>query len=304
MNKAASVLLLAACASTADTTVIAVGEPNELHVTTLETTRSASRFELRALDAAAREVGHVSLHTGEIADLPAVLDLGHFGTEITLAVSDQSTRLITRETELFHIASPEPAIQELLQIATVASTLADANILLASADAPGPRETGYSGNVGSCTPADLLTTPLAKQCCYDGWTWFINPSNQLAIRLWNAYGSLGVRPSCRPSNGTGTCSGMSCYYGPNGFARATFSSAPAGKPYPKVWGGWDDSMTEWACQITWYSAPQTPQFPSVTGTFARDRGCCLNGSGPCGPGLIACTSCGGGGAAGLGAWDY
>ena len=84
---------------------------------------------------------------------------------------------------------------------------------------------------------------------------------------------------CTGPNGE-ACSGAACYYGPNGFSRA---STWRGGAYGLVDNGWyENCVTEWSdtpFESYWI------MFPDVTGTFPTGQGC---------PG----------GATGAAQWDY
>jgi len=72
-----------------------VTEHNDLGIATLELDRpdSDTGFELRGLDGNGDEVARFRLHTG------AVEELARDGTEITISVRDESTRMVTSETK-------------------------------------------------------------------------------------------------------------------------------------------------------------------------------------------------------------
>src|SRR5678816_3396799 len=72
-----------------------------------------------------------------------------------------------------------------------------------------------------CWASALNQSPTVSQCCemdYAGMyrTIFVLPSGQFSIRYYNNIGYAG----CRAQDGVSPCDGASCYYGPNGYARA------------------------------------------------------------------------------------
>src|SRR5689334_19746826 len=87
-------------------------------------------------------------------------------------------------------------------------------------------------NTYSCSPGDNITSVLAKECCdtfsktqsdaQNGthYQLFIHPtiSNLTVQRNGAGYGG------CRTSSGNPSCGGFNCFYGPQGYARATFQS--------------------------------------------------------------------------------
>jgi len=285
------------------TTRIVVTEQNELGVAAIEVDRfeqNGDVFELRATNASGDQVGSVRLRIGEVAELPGD---DKTGSELSVTVGSELHRQVSRaQSDLTIVGGSAPAIEQFLQIEKIVALLDREASITVIAPVQAPDE--IANAAGSANPAWLNVTPLAKQACgYDQWsgclsglcmmfyyTMHVNAANKVVFRK-KGYGA------CKSSSG-GTCAGTACYYGPNGFNIWTIYS---GSGYPKIY---IDSGTPTMCSYRFYSTPQTPAFADVVGTFPNGRGCCLNGSGPCGPGLIACTSCGGGGSAGQGYWDY
>jgi hypothetical protein len=304
---------------------IAVAEPNSLGVVALEIERSGAgadrEVELRAVTVDHQTVAGVHIRSGVIPGLSNTLPgSDDIGSEIVFFSGDNQSRIVTRELNRFEFPPPadDRDVQELLSLEIARSTLArEANLIVnvgsATTDTSGD-ETSYN-NVTSCYSTQLLVTPLAKQCCYaDGSVAnmaFVNPNNQVVYRYHRAGGPI----ACRNGNGS-TCSGTDCQYGPFGYGAAGIAT---GTGYPRiesVWAGYNPggygspSETFYRCSHAFYATPQATGYPDVTGVLPRGRGCCLNGAGPCGPGLQACTSCGGGGTSGStdgstpGFWDY
>ena len=283
-------------------TRIVVTEQNELGVTAIEVSRFDQErdvFVLRAFNKHVEEVGSVRLRLGEVAELTGD---DKTGSELVVAVGNEQHRQVSREQVRFQLAGPfAPPIEHLLKVEKISTALLrEASIVVSLAQ---PTAEDPFNNGGSCNPDLMNTSPVAKQCCsYWGWsgncltgecvmvtfTRHVNASNQVVERN-KRYGN------CKSSTG-GSCSGSACYFGPNGFSRPNLVS---GSGYPKIWV---DASQD--CVYQFYGSPQTPVFGDVTGTYPTGRGCCVNGSGPCGPGLIACSSCGGGGSAGEGSFDY
>jgi hypothetical protein len=300
----ASGLVLATSCGVDDDDAIAVSQPNDLGIASLRTAHlqenGNSVFELRAFSADQQERASLRLIRG-----PHVEFNGDIGTEILISVSDSPTRITTREVdnELFIDGNDVPT-RKFLQLDAVASALKQhVNVHVPPRPTANVRRE-VAQEVYTCQPANINVTPLGKTCCesddyYYGTpfqTRFINPSNQVVEKRLGSYGP------CKASNGA-SCSGTSCASGPNGYKTPVRYS---GSGYPFItyhsneieWGWWDE-----VCDHFFSPTQYSPIFGNVTGTFPNGRGCCINGSGPCGPGLIACTSCGGGGAAGQGYWD-
>jgi hypothetical protein len=297
---------------------IVVSEPNHLGVTALEIEHLEQNgdkvFALHGLTDSGAEVASVRLRLGEVADFATEPD--PYGAELTISADGEEWRQFSRETrKLVVMPGGSPAINTFLSLATVSTSLErEASISVVSASSqPAAGETAQYA--GYCWDQLLLTTPLARQCCmterHSGGTdeyhmWFYNSgSDRLVFRPHN--GPAAAVGGCRAVDGTSTCSGETCYFGPKGFASATFSNRPAGGVWnPAVWKvGVNIDPTSY-CNAGWYSGSWTPQFTNVTGVVPLGGGCCINGSGPCDQGgsTPACTSCGGGGAAGKYKWDY
>jgi len=301
-------VLLVSCGDGRDARRVDVAA-NALGVTTLEIAQGAETFELRGLDADDTEVASVRLRTGTIADLPTLLPgTGTLGSELVLAHRGApSQRIVSRETHLFQPGrARDDAMQGFLELGEVTTALGAANIRVRP-EAPATTETAYS--VNGCSSGVLNTSPTAGQCCYtvgdgvmsywgDTYTEFVRGSDGAIVhRVQNPYGT-----PCTDSDGVSPCSGGGCYYGPNGFARASIDGSG---PYARVdmdlacYGFYCFPQT---CTGHWYGSPQTAMFGDVDGDFPTGGTCCGDGSGPCFG--EDCFNCTGGDAGGWGEWDY
>jgi len=180
---------------------------NELGVVALETTQTGSMFELRALDGSDAQRGRVTLEKTAQE------------SRITIMIDDQQLVVRTLERELFRIAATSnDRVRAFLALNEVSATLArEAHIQVVQ---PPPPATEQPYFTETCPSAYLNAWPLAKQCCYTEWgtnyTMFVNGNNELVTRYHNPYGT-----GCRASDGLSSCNGSACYYGPNGFSRAS-----------------------------------------------------------------------------------
>jgi hypothetical protein len=312
---AIAVVVAAGCANLSDDTStarIAVAEENDLGVVALDVERQQddgnSVFELRGIGTHDEELALVRLTIGSIPEAAEQLRSvpGDLGSEILLVVGDARVRWLTREVQEFRIPPVDSAaMRAFLDLGAVSSALSShANMRTQLTDS-GNDVGEQPSTTMACPPSYMNTSPTAKQCCYDTYryTTIITPANMFGFRQRNASGA-----ACRSSS-NGSCSGSACYYGPNAFSSPALTDGlcwdgSANCIYKKVASAWSAQYPDPYCAGARYGTPQTPSFADVTGTFTTGRGCCINGSGPCGPGLIACSSCGGGGSAGQGFWDY
>ena len=250
-----SVMVVTACSAPEDGVGVAV---NQLGISALDISRGEHVFDLRGLAADGAERARFHLRVDDS------------GTNIDISALDEKVHVFTPETQLAHqTPTGYPQADAFLRLPEVASSLErEAGIHVITPDEVGAVETSYS--TATCPAYYLLTTPLARQCCWDGLgTSFINDSNTVIRRIYNyAHGGQG----CRASDGVSPCSGTSCYYGPLGFAVWTTASASPPYIYPKVQPQF--SLCAWA----FYPTPQTPIFPNVTGTQPRGL-VCPGGSG-------------------------
>ena len=275
MTQSKTVLLiaLAGCTTDTGTSVEPVG-PNALGVTRIETSRTALGdnrvFELIGLDERAAVVGSVRLETGDIAHMSATAPGDdNIGSEIVFSVAGVETRVLTRETELFELGVDDTRTQEFVSIPAIASTLAeDAHLIVAQPAALAGEE---PFTTQTCPVNYMLTSPTAFQCCYGNYsggtqTRFVKAISggyQVVQRKRNPYGT-----GCKASDGLGACSGTACFYGPLGFARATFENPPTGTYWPKT----VDSSG--SCYHFWYNTVVPPPvFSNVNGTGSTSQGC-------------------------------
>jgi len=275
LKQVSTVLVCIAGCAPADDSSIEVTTPNELGVTMLAvdhfTDGDARVFELRGLDAAGQQQALVRLRTGTIADAAQWFPAGtpdDFGSEIITSIGGNDARYVTRETELFVLEAEEPTSQRFLALAS-ATLEREAHILVPPVAADG--DTPYI--TGACRSFDLLTSPVADQCCYafapapsliGGGTKFYNASlNKVVTRKINKYGY-----GCRASDGVSACAGINCYFGPLGFARPVMASPPA-YPYWRIQSLYQPDM----CSAVGYQTPVSPVFGAMTGSYATGLGC-------------------------------
>ena len=291
MNKTTTMMMLwaASCAQQPP-----VGTPvaaNSLGVTALQIERggdaTGTRFEVRGTAADESTVARVSLRIGAIADLPALLPGDDAeGSEILLATDGEPMRIVSREVQQFHVESTDPRMEAFLQLPEVAAALATANIDVARPAAAGDEQALMTY---VCQSGFMLTSPLASQCCYsdmNGYSGtysrpnvFIRTADNSAITRYR--NPVGPGNGCKASDGTSACAGSACFFGPNGFSRASIASG--GSYYPKVYP--DPVGSTATCRYAFYSTFQPHVFSDVTGTNAPGQGC---------PG----------GSMAKGAWDY
>jgi hypothetical protein len=277
-------VLLVGCVSPTDTRVAA--EPNTLGVVSIETSRSVEQddrtFELRGLDANGHEVGSVRLRVGTVAGLPGVVrNDDHEGSEIVMSVAGRDTRTLTREMVLFELpAAPDIGTQTFLEIPTVARLLAkDANIIVAKPQVGGPEIAFTPAN---CPTGQILTSPEAYQCCYDGTqtlftmtaagayppSWPGYNAQTLVKRTLNPHGT-----GCKASDGVSGCNGSACYYGPLGYAKAV-QTVPGNFPN-YYWNVLNDG----ACFADFVTSSWNPAFTNEYGSAATNQGCPGSSSG-------------------------
>ena len=264
---------------------IDVSEPNDLGVQTVTTERSmvdGNRvFTLRALDASDEQVGMVRLTTGSIPELTTRLPgSSDRGSEIAITIGENTSRILTRETHAFRftpglMGGAEP---QLVALASVSSALArEANIeVVLPVSKP---DVAYSTQ--TCPASYLNTTPVAQQCCFEyddapDWTVFSRSADNAIIeRQKNPVNDGSGWPgssACRASDGVSPCDGNACYFGPNGFARASVYLPY--QPYPIVFKEINAVTGVAFCGLGFALEPlPKPSFRDVTGTFPTGAGC-------------------------------
>ena len=268
MRVSACVLALAGCVGDGDR--VEVTEANALGVTALEVGNADGVFRLRAF-AGEAEVASVQRTTGTIPDVARVLPGSDRGSELVLAAGDAKWRSLTHETRRFVIQPDhvDPSIATFLAIRQVSPLLAEAGIVVAAPAAP-QTERPYLDQALSCNPDHLNTTPTAGQCCeqwsYDyEWTLFIRASDNNAVQRYANPYHLG----CTAADGTSSCNGSDCYYGPNGFARADVIDTYGGE-YAHVYAHFGAELGDYHCDLTTYPATD---FGDVNGNFPTGQTC-------------------------------
>ena len=281
-------VVLAACGDGSATSEELAVQRNELGVTTIEIERIRATgdrvFELQGLDAAGLAVASIRVHSGTIGDLDAYLPgAGSVGSELELSIGGEIKRAVTRELEHVSIVSASDALDHFVALPEVTRVLRAEGFAVPepSATAPAP-DIALDANV--CSSSYLLTSPTALQCCYQsggggpGYTYFMRADNNAVIRR------QGI--ACKGFSGE-SCSGADCYFGPNGFARATiFTQSGTGRT--ETTQKFNGLNYYAGCTFTWYQNPPFwHDYPDVTGSFPTGQGC---------PG--------GNGGGGNYAWDY
>jgi hypothetical protein len=263
---------------------IAITEPNALGVRSIEVSRSEDTFALRGLTASYDEVASVRLRIGEVDDLADITGKPRIGSEIVLAAQGEQTRIVSRETQLFRLPpSNDAALQLFLQLAPVASALETAHIVVRHAPAAGGGESAYADM--TCPAHDLNTSPVADQCCYTEAltdypypnTYFVAASGAHAGNI--IYRETSTNPPCTSISG-GSCNGAGCYWGPDGFARASIVTGSGTPRVTNVGSGGNERNNQDYCQALFYASGAPPiAFSNVTGTFATGQGCPGSSSG-------------------------
>ena len=214
-------VLLTGCVASPDGERVSVDRANDLGVVALDIQRLTqggdSIYALRGVDAQDNEIASVQRRTGTIEDLALYTKHGEtLGTEVLFAAGSWHDRQISQDLEAVGVAPDNKTMQQFLQLVSD-RLVRDANIVLLTDLAV---DTPYVASATDCAPEFLLTSPLARQCCWTGYsggyTLFINPS-------WSAVRRFGPHRACSAIDG-GTCNGTACYYGPNGFSRANLGS--------------------------------------------------------------------------------
>jgi len=263
MRSSLPILLVAACTDTTSTTVEV--QPNELGIVAIEidqaTDHQDSVFALRAIGADGSDRGSIQLTTGMVRFPAGEL---RSGSELIAAAGDETTRLVTRETRLLTVRV-NPAITKLLAVPEIASALETVHVVGAPTTAPS--EAPYWGS--ACSADHLNTSPFVYSCCqlWEGHTVFVR-SDQVAVQRYiSPYGP------CTGLDGE-TCDGNGCYYGPNGFSRATFLP-PDPYNYQRVFGPNDpDGLPDNEyCLITRSESWVPYDYPDMAGNFPNGQGC-------------------------------
>lgn len=323
--KVIGLLAMTSCATGEQPAVIAVSDDNLFGITSIETSRevgaASSTFLLRAY-ADGNEVASLRLTSGTIGGLSSLLPpvggvASDDGSEIVIAVPDITPeRIVTRATTALPLSAISDGARSFLRLSAVRDVLAHDTPIRVDAQAPRDAapapETQYALPV-ACFANHLLTSPTAKQCCYDNWyypgdpagdgepstgigyrTWFVRPTDNLIIRRDQGW-------ACKGLNGE-TCSGADCYYGPNGFGipmvytKQTTGCCYKTDPTTGKVGMRCDADCQWSlwteyvdgtydttgtnlnnhCTAAMYppwNAPIPPEFADIVGSQPRGQGC-------------------------------
>ena len=287
MSRFLWISLLFGCVEPSNGTDVEVTGTNDLGVATLHSERRAEDgLDVRRLvanDAAGIEIARIEERVGSIAEVARRFPgPDSRGSEQIITIGDQTWHSYSRETNVFTIAnvSGVPAFESLFRLPPVRSALAEMNVFAAISEPHAARDTAFS--YGGCSASSLNTSPTVSQCCQDSvylgydnqWasTWFVPTSGANAgavvVRYQSPYGP------CRAFNG-GSCSGADCYYGPNGFARASVHADSYNIIVSTYLSYYNPQQDEWyydtSCNRTYTG---TTEFPgTMTGTFATGQGC-------------------------------
>ena len=289
MRRGVMVIVLlraAACNTGSEPSRIDVKD-NDLGIVALEIDRvevaGNTVVVLRGLSTDGEERGSVSVTRGVVA-FPG--DKHLTGSEIVVAVDGSVQRALSRETRqlTFDAAiARQPRIARFLALDEVVATLQrEANVSATGMAARPTLDRAYQAY--SCDPADLMPSPLAQQCCVDGdisYTHmvFLRDSQQTIVeRMGAPYGCTQFSCEdpfshwkCAGPEGE-ACAGSSCYYGPNGFARATlYPAAPSYAYVAEYPPGYSNSTCTWGYSES--PEPSPAGFGDVTGTFPSGQGC-------------------------------
>jgi hypothetical protein len=258
---------------------IQVSQVNDLGIVALEIERSTvpngEVFELRGLDANAREVASLRLLTGTISDLPDYLPgPSTVGSELVVTVKDTPVRMVTRQMHGFQIGPFTTALQAFLDLNEVAVNLKQqAHIVVNS---PAAAETAYGGPTqytAACIPTYLYTTPVSDLCCTTGYTGigdaqvtFVRPSDGAVIVRTRNYNHAGA--GCVGESGQGACTTDDCYYGPLGFtAPVVYTGTGTAYVYVRTIGASSE------CAYAFGTKPSGTEYGNVTGDQARGQSC-------------------------------
>jgi len=290
---------------------VTLTEANDLGVVQIETARverDGDRvFELRGFDANGIEQVSVQTRVGVIDELS---DSPEVGSEIVFSMAGvQPERILTRETEVYHVQPPMQAkLAQFVALPTVSQLLAGQHLFVDPRLNDTSNDAAYA--VEQCATSHVLSSPTATQCCwtqnwngtgYNRYTLFIPASGPNVGRLIYRVGSPNYN-WCKASDATSSCIGKACYYGPHGWARATITQGT----------GWITHNAGGSCGVN-----TTPpiEFGNVVGINGLACGCACDGSGrPCydssKPGNCGseanCNTmgCPAGGGSGAGSWNY
>ena len=207
------------------------------------------------------------------------------GAELVALAGGASTRMVTRETHLVvYDARPTEPIAAFAAIPEVATVLEREHVIVKPARAGGGERAYASGCFDWQLLANPKSTSIAHGCCTewgDGTAWnldtYLIRDDQTVV--YRKYG-----PPCSGYWGE-PCSGATCYYGPNGYARAAFYAPQAlyaytlsvDPDYSYGWctfGWWGNRAYQYPpyCPYYW-SGKGWCEFGDVAGSFPSDQGC-------------------------------
>jgi hypothetical protein len=276
--------LAVSCTTVDNSPRIEVTEANTLGVTALQTTRAVDNgnnvFTLRALSADDQQLASLRLTIGTIADLPQILSGNELGSEIVVSVAGNDVRMVTHETKLFQFPmTPDTAAGQFLALKAVSSVLErEANIFVGTSPAANNGEDPYvigHNEATACGATQLLTTPIADQCCY---TTNSEEAYTMFVAGGGAYSGYVIQRAqnpkltgCKESDGVTTCTDAgNCYYGPFGFARASAINDGSNPIIQAVGGSADPYCNDTGTEKT---------FGNVTGINPTGQGCPGSSSG-------------------------
>jgi len=191
---------------------IDIDDGNAAGVTRIEIDQDGDNFEVRGLDGNGGEVVSVRRRIGTIPDLAIVTNnAGDFGSEVIVSAGDFTRRWISLETRQSVVyPTGNPTIEAFTQHEVVKTVLHDAqtSVIATAADR------AYFYTVEA--PSEYFLFGWAREACWTShfYTLHINDAGVASYRN-------GPGTPCTSSTG-GACSGSSCYFGPFGFARASF----------------------------------------------------------------------------------
>jgi len=254
-------------------------EQNELGVTHVEIARSTAggerMLEIRGLDAGGFELAVLRLRTGTVyygEENAQTHESGATGTELAITVADLTATAVTPDLYPHPLNPMFDGADQFVRLAAVSAELEREAGISVVVPVANDDETAYGTSSGTCPASYMRTTPLAKSCCFDpsssvgGNTFHIDQAtNRVVTRAHNPYGT-----KCKASNGTGTCSGTGCFYGPCGFANPVFftgTGTPRVFMEPNPSTGWTGgSNCKWGFNT--YNPAPIQLVGDVTGTCA------------------------------------
>ena len=212
------------CTSSPEGTTAA--EPNDLGIATVTVERTTVAdgrlLDVRGLSAAGEEIAAVHMKTGQVLFNPPEKSFQIVVDGVDLALTSGGDQFKDVAPDHYAHAITEAALGKALRsfvhLRTVAQEIAvESGITFA----PVPAEQPYSA-AGPCNSDWFLSGgPTVADCCSN--TTFSNNLYQNAVissaitsRFINATSPGGSATACKASDGSSSCSGNNCYYGPCG----------------------------------------------------------------------------------------